>query len=143
MNAKTLSTLAAAAVVALVAAIWINSADAPVSEESAKDKPLLPGLRDELNKVDGLVLGGAGGKPLVTLKRSGDGWQVAERSNYPADLGKLREYLYKLADAKVLDTKTANPKRYADLGVEDPIDPNAKSLLVTLGGLKESAAAAR
>jgi len=138
MNAKTLSTLAVAAVVALGAAIWINWANAPVSEESAKDKPLLPGLSNALNQVDTFALSGAAGKPLVTLKRSGDGWQVAERSNYPADLGKLREYLYKLADAKVLDTKTANPKRYADLGVEDPIDPNAKSLLVTLGGLKEA-----
>jgi len=138
MNAKTLSTLAVAAAVALGAAIWINWANAPVSEESAKDKPLLPGLSDALNKVDAFGLSGAAGKPLVTLKRSGDGWQVAERSNYPADLGKLREYLYKLADAKVLDSKTANPKRYADLGVEDPIDPNAKSLLVTLGGLKEA-----
>lgn len=138
MNAKTLSTLAVAAAVALGAAIWIHSANAPVSEESAKDKPLLPGLSDALNQVDAFTLSGAAGKPLVSLKRSGDGWQVAERSNYPADVGKLREYLYKLADANVLDAKTANPKRYADLGVEDPIDPKAKSLLVTLGGPKQA-----
>ncbi|WP_347261212.1 DUF4340 domain-containing protein [Rudaea sp.] len=137
MNAKTLSKLAVAAAVALAAAIWINSANAPVSEESAKDKPLLPGLRDELNKVDAFALGGAGGKPLVTLKRSGEGWQVVERSGYPADVAKLREYLYKLADAKVLDTKTASPKRYAELGVEDPIDPAAKSVLVALGGVPD------
>lgn len=138
MNAKTLSMLAVAAAVALGAAIWVNSANTPVSGESRKDKPLLPGLGDALNKVDAFSLSGAAGKPLVSLKRSGDGWQVAERSNYPADLGKLREYLYKLSDAKVLDTKTANPKHYADLGVEDPIDPKAKSLLVALGGLKDA-----
>jgi hypothetical protein len=128
--------LAAAAVVALGAAIWINLANAPVSEESAKDKPLLPGLRDDLNKIDAFGLSGAAGKTYVTLKRNGEGWQVAEKSNYPADMGKLREYLYKLSDAQVLDTKTTNPKRYVDLGVEDPIDPNAKSVLVTLGGLQ-------
>lgn len=137
MNAKTLSTLAVAALVALGAAIWINSANAPVSEESAKDKPLLPGLSDELNKIDTLGLSGASGKTYVTLKRNGDGWQVGEKSGYPADISKLREYLYKLGDAKVLDTKTSSPKRYADLGVEDPIDPNAKSILVTLGGTKD------
>jgi hypothetical protein len=137
MNTKTLSALAAAAVIALGAAIWINTANAPASEESAKDKPLLPGLRDELNKVDGFALSGAGGKPLLTLKRNGDDWRVAERADYPADMNKLREYLYKLADAKVLDTKTSNPKRYAELGVEDPIDPNAKSMQVALDGLKE------
>ncbi|HEX7914662.1 DUF4340 domain-containing protein [Rudaea sp.] len=136
MNTKTLSALAVVAVIALGAAIWINSANAPVSEESAKDKLLLPSLRDDLNKVDAFALSGAGGKALVTLKRSGEGWQVAERSGYPADIGKLREFLYRLADAKVLDTKTASPKRYAELGVEDPIDPKAQSVLVTLGGLQ-------
>lgn len=138
MNAKTFSALAVAAALALGAAIWINSANAPISEESAKDKPLLPGLGDGLDKIDALTLGGAGGKALVTIRRGGEGWQVAEKSDYPADLAKLREYLYKLADAKVLDTKTANPKRYAELAVEDPIDPNAKSVLVTLGGVKQS-----
>ncbi|MFT3792800.1 MAG: DUF4340 domain-containing protein [Rudaea sp.] len=138
MNTKTLSALAVAAVVALGAAIWINSADAPVSEEAAKDKPLLPGFRDDLNQVDALAIGGAGGKPLVTLRRGGEAWQVAERANYPADVAKLREYLYKLADARVLDTKTANPKRYAELGVEDPVDPNAKSILVAPGGPKDA-----
>jgi len=90
MNTKTLSALAAAAAIALGAAIWINSANAPISEDSTKDKPLLPGLREELNKVDTFALSGAGGKALVTLKRSGEGWQVVERSGYPADIGKLR-----------------------------------------------------
>ena len=52
-------------------------------------------------------------------------------------MAKLREYLYKLADAKVLDAKTANPKRYAELGVEDAGAADAKSILVTLGGLKQ------
>jgi hypothetical protein len=137
MNTKTFYALAAAAVVALGAAFWINSANAPVSEESAKDKPLAAGLRDELNQVDALSLGGAAGKTYVSLKRNGDGWQVGERANYPADVAKLREYLYKLADAKVLDAKTANPKRYAELGVEDTGAADAKSILVTLGGLKQ------
>jgi len=137
MNTKTLSTLAVATVIALGAAIWINLSNAPISEESTKDKPLLPGLRDDLNKVDAFTLSGAGGKALVTLKRSGEGWQVAERSGYAADIGKLREYLYRLADAKVLDTKTASPKRYAELGVEDPIDPKAQSALVALGGVQD------
>lgn len=157
MNAKTLSALAIATAVALVAAIWIHSANAPVSEESAKDKPLLPGLRDQLNKVDAFTVVGAGDKALVTLQRSGEGWQVAQRANYPADVAKLREYLYKLADARVLDTKTASPKHYAELGVEDvsiekcgpgrsfpdsrdqagaqECDPAAKNVLVAIGGV--------
>jgi hypothetical protein len=139
MNTKTLSALAVAAVVAVGAATWINSANAPVSDETTKDKPLFAGLRDDLNKVDAFTLAGAGGNAGVALKRTGDGWEVAQRAGYPADVGKLREYLYKLADAKVLDTKTSNPKLYAELGVENPGDKDAKSVLVTLGGLKDPA----
>ncbi|MBS0589986.1 MAG: DUF4340 domain-containing protein [Proteobacteria bacterium] len=137
MNAKTLYLLVGATAIALAAAFWITSANAPVREESAKDTFLMPGLREELNAVDAFTIKGAGGKTLLELRRSGAEWRVAQRANYPADVGKLREYLFKLADAKVLDAKTSNPQRYAELGVEDPIDPQAKSLLVALGGVHD------
>ena len=50
--------------------------------------------------------GGGGNKAFVTLKRANDGWQVAERAGYAADIGKLRGFLLKLADATVIETKT-------------------------------------
>jgi hypothetical protein len=137
MKTTTLYGLIAAALIALIAAAWIHSANSPVVNDSAgQGKPLLPSLSDEINDIDSITLTGAADKVLTTLKRGADGWHVVEKSGYPADRVKLREFLLKLRDAKVLEPKTSNPKRYTDLGVEDVSSSTAKGVLVTLSGLK-------
>ena len=138
MNAKTFRLLVGVAVLALIAAVWISMGNHPVSEESETPNAVLfPHLRDQVNDVVSIALGGGSNKPFVTLKRANDGWQVAERSGYAADIGKLRGFLLKLADATVIETKTANPQRYAELGVEDTAAADAKGVLVTLAGVKD------
>jgi hypothetical protein len=136
MNAKTLYGLVAAALVALAAAWWISSSQRPETDSAETPKLLLPGFRDQVNDVDSITLTGAGDKVLTTLERGKDGWTIADKSGYPADLAKLREFLLKLADATVLEQKTSNPKLYAELGVSDVKDKDAKGVLVTLGGIK-------
>src|SRR5689334_13243834 len=108
MNAKTLYSLIAAALVALIAAWWISSAQKPISETAEQTKSLLPGFREQVNNVDAITLTGAENKVLVTLKRGSDGWTIADKAGYPADLAKLREFLLKLADATVLEQKTSS-----------------------------------
>ena len=136
MNLRTLRILLVAAVVALIAAFWVSRNNAPESEGRAQTNAvLLPQLRDEANDISTITISCAG-KAWVTLKRVNDGWVVAERAGYPADTAKLREFVLKLADASVLETKTANAARYAELGVEDPAAADAKSVLVTLSGMK-------
>lgn len=137
MNAKTLYTLIAAAVVALLAAWWINSSHAPVSESAEQSKALLPGLRERLNDITAITFTTADNQVLATLKHGSEGWSIEQKSGYPADMPKLREFLLKLADATVLETKTSNPKLYAELGVEDVKGKDAKGVLVSLEGLKE------
>ena len=137
MNVKTLYALIAAAVVALLAAWWISSRHAPVSEPAEQNKVLLPGLRERLNDITAITLTSADNQVLATLKHGSEGWSIEQRSGYPADLPKLREFLLKLADATVLEQKTSNPKLYADLGVEDVKGKDAKGILVSLEGLKQ------
>ena len=137
MNAKTLYSLIAAALIALVAAWWINSAQKPVSESAEQNKALLPGFREQVNDVNAITFTGADNKLLATLKRGSDGWTVAEKSGYPVDVTKVREFLLKLADATVLEQKTSNPKHYAYLGVNDVTDQDASGVLVALDGLKQ------
>jgi hypothetical protein len=137
MNAKTLYSLVAAALVALIAAWWISSAQKPISETAEQTKALLPGFREQVNDVDAITLTGAENKVLVTLKRGSDGWTLADKAGYPADVAKLREFLLKLADATVLEQKTSSPKHYAELGVGDVTEKDAGGVLVTLGGLKQ------
>lgn len=137
MNAKTLYALIAAAIVALLAAWWINSSHAPVSESAEQSKPLLPGLRERVNDITSITITGADNQVLVTLKRGSEGWNVGQKSGYPADVAKLREFLLKLADATVLEGKTSNPKLYGELGVDDVKGKDAKGVLVSLEGPKE------
>ncbi len=137
MNVKTLYALIAAAAIALLAAWWINTSHAPVSESAEQNKALLPGLRERLNDITAITLTGADNQVVATLKHGSEGWSIEQKSGYPADLPKLREFLLKLADATVLEQKTSNPKLYADLGVEDVKGKDAKGILVSLEGLKQ------
>ncbi len=137
MNAKTLYILVAVALLALGAAVAINFSNRPESDVSEQAKPLLPQLHDHVNDVSAITLTGAGDQVLATLKRGNDGWSVAEKSGYPADLAKIREFLLKLDAATIVEAKTSNPKLYADLGVSDLKDKDAKGMLVELSGLAQ------
>lgn len=135
MNPKTLLGIAIAAVLAVAAAIAIDHARSPTREGAATAQPLVPGLRDHLNDLSRVVLA-SGGATFATLSREADGWHLAEKGGYRADTGKLREFLIKLADANLIEAKTANPQRYADLGVEDA-GPSAKGVQIELDGMAE------
>src|SRR5438045_3094878 len=119
MNAKTLYTLIGAAIVALLAAVFINSSKAPRSDVTTQAQRLMPELHGHVNDVNTITLTGADNKVLATLKRGADGWTVAEKANYPADVAKIREFLLKLDQATLIEQKTSNDKRYAELGVDD------------------------
>ena len=119
MNAKTLYSLIAVAALALIAAVAINRSSRPESDVSEQAKPLLPQLHGHVNDVSAITLTGADNKVLATLKRGSDGWSVTEKSGYPADLAKIREFLLKLDAATLIEGKTSNPKLYAELGVGD------------------------
>ncbi|HEX3897181.1 MAG TPA: DUF4340 domain-containing protein [Rudaea sp.] len=137
MKTKTLYILIAAAVLALIVAVIMNRASAPQSDVAQQAKPLLPGLKEHVNDVNGITLMGAGAKTLLTLRRDKDGWVIAEKSNYPVDMTKVREFLLKLSQATLLEQKTSNPKRYAELGVDDVKDNDAKGVLVDIAGLPQ------
>lgn len=138
MNQKTLIGLAAAAVVAIVAAIVLNHANAPRSENGTETSTYVaPELRDHVNDVSKLVVRGAEGKTLATLERDAKGWSLMEKGGYAVDTGKLREFLLKLADAKNVEAKTSSKEKYAALGVEDVDAKDAKGLQVELDGLAQ------
>lgn len=93
---------------------------------------LLPGLAAGQDKLDRLQLRGAGHKVLVTLNRQRGAWLVAERNGWPADTGKLSQFLFQLAQARRAEAKTSNPRLYARLGVEPVSQPGASGTELTL-----------
>ncbi len=135
MNPKKFAILIVVAVVALIAAWFINSSNAPQSDASAQAKSVLPELKGHVNDVSSIMLIGAGGKTLATLKRGADGWSVVEKSGYPADLAKIRAFLIKLEQATLTEAKTSDPKNYTQLGVDDVKDAKATGVRVELTGL--------
>jgi len=137
MNTKTLYALIGAALLALVAAVLINSSKKPQSDAAAVAKRVLPELHGHVNDVSTITLTGADSKVLATLKRGADGWTVAEKANYPADMAKIREFLLKLDQATLIEQKTSNDKHYAELGVDEISGKDAKGVQVEIAGLPQ------
>lgn len=139
MNRRTPIALAVAALAAILAAAFLGRSSQPQREDPAAAPSgwLVPALRERVNDVTRLTLTGAGDKALVTLERADGAWKLSERGGYPIDTSKLRSFLLKLADAREVEAKTANPEKYAILGVEDVAKPDAKGVQVELAGLGE------
>lgn len=135
MSAKRLGLLAAIAVVLVLLAIGLRIAHNPPADNAPRDQPLLPALRDHVNDVSAITLSGTGAKVIATLARGKDGWTIAERSGYPADVSAIRELLVKLGRSTLIEPKTANPQRYPDIGVDDVASKDAKGVLVNIAGL--------
>ncbi|SFN25919.1 DUF4340 domain-containing protein [Dokdonella immobilis] len=135
MNQRTLIKLGVVTVVAVIAAFAINHSRQPVSEFSDRATSLVDGLGEHVNDVNGLTLSEAGGRKTVELTRSDKGWTVKDKGGYPADTGKLRGYLLKVADASLIERKTANKERYPDIGVADISESTAKGIQVEIAGL--------
>ena len=117
MTRRTLKTLLAvvAVLIGLLAVVELSEN----GSEPALDRLLLPGLKAAFNDVDSVTVT-RGGEPPVSIEAEGGEWVVAERGGYAADVGKVREVLLALADARVVEEKTSNPERYAQLGVDEP-----------------------
>jgi Domain of unknown function (DUF4340) len=129
MSQRGLLGLIAALVVLAVIVVVTQHSGAPSSSAGAK---FVPDLQAALNDIDKVTIVKAGSAAVATLERQPDGWVVAEREGYPADVGKLRKNLVALAEASILEEKTANPGNYERLGVQDIDKDSAKGVAVSL-----------
>lgn len=133
MNQHSVIKLLAATVAVLGLAFWASTsrhAEPGLSDNGS----LVPGLRAALNDVSKVRIIGAGNQTLVTLNKAENGWGVAERDGYSADIEKVRGLLIGLADSVLIEAKTTNPELYAKLGVEDLAGAEAKGLRIELDG---------
>jgi hypothetical protein len=128
MQKRGLILLAAATLALVVLAIVaIATGDRGVSR-AAPGERAFPALAAKLGDV-----GSVGIKRnalSLTFVRDGDNWLVAEKGNYPAAAGKVRQIVLALADAVLVEPKTQKADFYSRLDVEDP--GSGKSTLVTL-----------
>jgi uncharacterized protein DUF4340 len=127
MNRRSLLYLGIALVVLAVLVVMGQRRGAPASGAGTA---IVPGLESALNDLERVTLVRAGGATVATLERRDGSWVVAEKSGYPADVAKLRQSLRALAEAKILETKTANPELYDRLGVVDVTSAEATGISV-------------
>jgi hypothetical protein len=128
MQKRGFLLLAAATVVLVVLAIVaIATGDRGVSR-AAPGERAFPALAAKLGDVG--AVGIKRNALSLTFVRDGDTWLVAEKGNYPAAAGKVRQIAVALADAVLVEPKTQKAEFYPRLDVEDP--GSGKSTLVTL-----------
>jgi len=121
--------LFAAATLALVvlAVVAIATGDRSVSR-AAPGEPALPALATKLGDV--AVVEMKHDALSLTFVRDGDNWLVAEKGNYPAAAGKVRQIVLSMADLTLVEPKTQKADLYPRLDVEDP--GSGKSTLIAL-----------
>lgn len=113
----------------IIAAGIVSSLRSP---QSTLEKTLLfPGLEGRINEVSRITV--TGDNKSVELVEQDGKWLVASSSNYPAIFSKVRATVLNLSHLKIVDEKTSNPEFYDRLGVEDPDQKNARSLLLSVG----------
>lgn len=132
MTSRRLLGLSIAALLAVALGVWL--ATRQTSSSDGERALLYPDLKAQLDAVQAVRIFRAGDVRGVELTRANDAWGVAERGGYAADTTKLRNLLRNLADAKVLEEKTSNPKNYKSLGVEDVKEAGASGVRVEVAG---------
>lgn len=81
---------------------------------STLGKPLLP----ELKAADIASITISEPKGKLTLQRKDNGWVIAERRNFPADVNKVREFVLKVLQLKVGQSEPIGEKDRARLNVD-------------------------
>lgn len=129
MNTKNI-IIALATVVVVITAWQTSREKAPAT--TIQSESLYPGLVDQINDVTGITIRST--QTTTELARERGRWVVANRDNYPATFANVKNVLLNIANATIVEQKTSNPERYAQIGVADLDDTNSKATLVDIEG---------
>jgi Domain of unknown function (DUF4340) len=129
MSKRTVAILAAALLVLFVLVMTGQRNDTAPAGAGAK---LLPDLEAALGEIERVTIVRANNETVATLEKRTESWVVADKHGYVADAAKLRQALTALAEARILEQKTAMPTLYGRLGVEDVTGADAAGTSVAL-----------
>lgn len=127
---KQFTALAGVTVVAVILAAVLFASANRFSPGRVEGQPMVPELQRAVNSVAAIEVT-QGDKKLI-VERAGEQWKVKERAGYPANAEKARTLVLQLANAQLIDPKTANKDRYSLLELEDPTGKDAKSRQVRI-----------
>lgn len=106
------------------------------SNESAKINPepeelFLPELSKELDSVTDINITANGKETHITKKY--DNWVLHNGSGYPINIGLLRTMVHGLANLKIIEAKTNNPKDHKIFGLEGNGEGDIATTRLVLG----------
>ncbi|MEP3113354.1 DUF4340 domain-containing protein [Nisaea sp.] len=119
-------------VAAVFAVLWRNDATVSVPDNVLA----FPGLEQRIPDIARIEMSWNtdGAVEQASVIREDGIWRIAEQNGYPADTGKVRDFVLSLAELKLVEAKTADPARYDRLGVSDVADAGSKATRVRLLG---------
>ncbi|MFZ4575965.1 MAG: DUF4340 domain-containing protein [Phycisphaerales bacterium] len=135
MNNKNLAILAAATAIVAGAAVVMNKSrsttPSEISDGVDTSAPLLfPDLAGKAPSIAKVSL--KQGAIEIALSKVGEEWVLSSKSGFPAKVKNVSDVVSWAAQARKAQEKTSKKDLYAKLGVEDPAQPEAKSILLTL-----------
>ena len=104
------------------AAAWVKWSDDTQWKQTNErvGKPLVSNIK-VANVAEVRISGTAG---VTTLKQVADGWNVAERSDFPADVERIRDLILKIIDLRVAQAEALAPATRARYGLAEPKAPD-------------------
>lgn len=83
---------------------------------------------DKVNDITSVKMVSSG--QIFHAKKVDDNWLLPEHDNYPVKFDKVRDIVVNAANLEVLDKKTSDPKRYKELGLEDPMKKDSRAIRI-------------
>ena len=130
MRKSTFLLLLLATVAFVAAASYAVMTGERAAPVTAQGQRALPDLAARLGDLAWMRL--AQGVKKTDFTAVGGRWVLIEKSNYPANAGKMRRLLLGLADMTLLEPKTRRPELWSRLDLDDP--SSGRSTLVRLQG---------
>lgn len=138
MTPKSFIVLAVATAVSVVAATGATFTDRDAPVLAAAGERLFPDLADRASDIAEISV--KYGDMEMTISRSESGF-IDNASGYPVDTAKLRELVTAMTMAEIVEAKTTDPARHADLGLAAPGSKEGAGIHVTFGDAEGNAIA--
>lgn len=134
MKPRVLAILAAATAGTLLVGFLATrdgrSDDVSTRRSAGDSEYLFPQLRAAADSIAELRVS-QGAKSVHLVREAGtNNWHVATLGDYPANPDRVRDTVRSMIDAKILERKTARKESHAAIGLEDPANTDARSVLL-------------
>ena len=108
---------------------WLHERQQPPAQPPAS-RAWLPGLKP--HQVTALCIA-TPGQPTIRARRDGKDWTLASKDGYPASGETIRQLLRSLADARLLEEKSASPENRERMGLSDQGKGQASRITLARG----------